>query len=165
MDGPDEAALSALDQERANARIGSAAGAGERIGFARRKNIAHRSKCAGMLLDVIGERPDPRRSLDRLRLGLRRGNRRPERMGESGIDPAGLGEMIKRCALVEPAHLDRPFNRRAFTIELEPTIGAAGNGHNAAVDLRGKRLVDLQLGLTGRFAFCQRRIIQKGKTH
>ena len=45
--------------------------------------------------------------------------------------------MIKRLALVEAAHLHRPFDRLAAATKRKRAIGLARDRKHAAIDLRG----------------------------
>src|SRR5258708_25054040 len=107
----DEAGPAGLAEERENARVGGTACACERIGLGRGKEIGRLAKGRDMLLDVVGERLDPTRGLDRVRVILRRfvlrgRYRAAKRVGEAGIDLARSRQMVERRILVETAHLD-----------------------------------------------------------
>ena len=165
MSAADEPASSARQQERTNAPVGGAARLGEGDCFGRRKKLGPLPERGVVLLDIVGERVDPRSSLDRGRAGMRRRHRAAERVGQRGVDPACIGQMVERGLLVEAAHLDRPFHRRAVAVEREPSVRRAGDRHHAQIDVRRKSPVDLELGLAGALALLEGRIIQERKAH
>ena len=82
----------------------------------------------------------------------------------ASIRPASA-RPVERRLLVEAAHLDRPFDRRAGAVEREPAVRRARDRHHAQIDLGRERPVDLELGLAGALALIEGRIIQEREAH
>ena len=116
-----------------------------------------------VFVDVGAERFDPRLCLDGRRFGVGRGDGAAERIGEIVVDL--IGDVIERAVLVEPHHVDRPFDRLAVAADREPAVALARDGDDAAIKFRRQRPVDLDLGLARGFALGERRIIEKRKAH
>ena len=90
-------------------------------------------------------------------------HRAAEPVGERGIDAALLGEAVEGCRLVEPAHLDRPFDRLTGAVERQPSVRLARDRRHSAIDLGCKCPVDRKLRLARGLALFQGRIVEKGK--
>ena len=165
MDTTDEATPAALDQQRMNAPIGGATGARELFDLGCREQIGHLAKRAGVLVDIGRQRRDPGRRLDDRCMRMRHGDGAAERVGEIGVDASRRGEVIEGLRLVEAAHLDRPFDRRATAVECQSPIRVARDRHDAAIDIRRIGAVDLELGRAGGLALVEGGKIQEGKAH
>ncbi len=74
---------------------------------------------------------------------------------QSGIQCAGLREMIQRQPLIEARHLDGIFDRPPVTVDAERAVMALGDGNNAAVNLWCGWTVNLDLFFAGRLSFGQ----------
>ena len=96
---------------------------------------------------------------------MRRRHGAAERIGQCRIDPARLRQVVEGRILVETAHLDSPFDRRAGAVEREPAVRLARDRHDAAIDFRRERPVDLELGLAGLLALVEGRIVEERKAH
>ena len=118
-----------------------------------------------MLVDVIGQRFHPGTGIDCGRRRVRRRHGAAERIGQCRVDPARLSQVVEGRSLVETAHLDSPFHRRAGAVEREPAVRFARDRHDAAIDFRRERAVDLELGLAGLLAPVEGRIVEERKAH
>ncbi len=165
MNVPDEPAVSALGEKRADAGISGAARLRQRIAGVRRKEIGCRSEGLGVLLDIVSDRLDPAFRRDRRHRAVCVGDGPPQGVGEIGVDLARLREMIEGCGFVEAAHLHRPLHRGSAATECEAAVGLARDRPHAAIDLRREHAVDPHLRLAHRLAPFQGRIIQEWKAH
>ncbi len=163
MDAADQAAPAAVAQQRQDALVGSPAQAFQGVDFGASKKLWVLAERLGVFADIGTDRCDPRRHFDRLRAGMGVGNGSAERIGQCFVDFAG--EMIEGAPLVEAAHLDRPFHRRAFAANRQLAVSFAGDGDDAAIDFRRVGCVDRKLGLAGQFALSERRVVEKRKAH
>src|SRR5262249_59767188 len=89
----------------------------------------------------------------------------PEGIGECLVNSAGVGQVVKRLAVVETTHLDDPFDRLAFSVDCEPAVRLARDRVCAAVNCRGVGAVDGDLGFAGGSTPSQSGKIEKGKAH
>ena len=164
VDAADEASR-ALEQERMNAGIGRSARAREGVDALGRKQIGRLDKGRDVLVDVICQRFHPGTGIDCGRRRVRRRHGSAERIGQCRVDPAGLSQVVEGRPLVETAHLDSPFHRRAGAVEREPAVRLARDRHDATIDFRRERAVDLKLGLAGLLAQVEGRIVEERKAH
>ncbi|MEH6952741.1 hypothetical protein V4R08_15830 (plasmid) [Nitrobacter sp. NHB1] len=74
-----------------------------------------------------------------------------------------MREVIQRQTLVEALHLDGIFDRQPVAVDAERTVIALCDCDNAAVDLRRRWTIDLDLFFAGRLPFRQCGIIEKWK--
>ncbi len=166
VDAADEPAPPALDQQRMNAPVGGAARARERIDVGGRKQLGRLAEGRDMLLDIVRERLDP----GRRRRPRRRRHAPPPRRGRAhppapaSIAPASASRSSVASSR-EAAHLHRPLDRRAVAVEREPPVRLARDRHDPAVDVGRERPVDLELGLAGRLALVEGRIVEKREAH
>ena len=86
-----------------------------------------------------------------------------DRCGGAGIDRPGFCYMIERQTLVETNHIDGPFDRKPFAINVEPSILVACNGNNASIDLRRKLPVNVHLFFAGCLPLAQCRVVEERK--
>ena len=165
VDAADQPAPPALGQQRMDAPIGGAAHARERIDLGRRKQLGRLAEGGNVLLDIVGDRLDPGLRRDRCRAAVGRRHRAAERVRQRRIDLAVVGQAVERRVLGETAHLDRPLDRRAAAVERQPPVWRARDRHDAAIDVRRERPVDLDLGLAGRLALVEARIVEEREAH
>ena len=165
MSAADQAAPAALREKRADARVGGTARRRQRSQLGLREKRGHLPERGVVLLDIVRECRDPGLRFDRARPGVRRGDRAAKRIGQRRVDLARVGQPVERRLLVEAAHLDRPFDRRAGTVQREPAVRPARDRHHATVDLGSEWPVDLELRLAGLFAAIERRVIQEREAH
>ena len=116
-----------------------------------------------MLVDIDPDRLDPGLGVDDRRRLVGGGDGAAERIGEVVVDL--VRQMIEGAVLVEAAHVDRPFDRRAVAADREPSVTRARDGHDAAINFWRERPVDLDLGFAGGFALFERGKIEKRKAH
>jgi hypothetical protein len=94
---------------------------------------------------------------------VRSGDGARECVGKCLVDFAGRS--IECTRLVEAKHLDRPLDRCALAADCQSAVGFPGDGDDAPVDVRRIGSIDGKLGLAGRPALGERRIIEKGEAH
>ena len=117
-----------------------------------------------MLVDVALDRCDPARGISGRGIGVRRRNGAAKRVGERGVDTSGRGEVVEREALVEAAHLDRPFDRLPAPVERQPPVRLTRDRDDAAVDAGRGAAVDRKFGFAGGLALVERGVIEERKT-
>ena len=83
-----------------------------------------------------------------LRDGMELRNGRSQRRHQFEIQTPGRGETVEECVLREAIHLDHPIDRWAGSAKRECSAGLAGDGHDAAVDVRCGAPVEAHLGVT-----------------
>src|SRR5262249_54764265 len=135
MDATDEPTPSALDEKRPDVFIGTATRACELVDLIRRKHVGRLPEGRDVFIDVVGNSLDPWPRRDRWRARVRRCHGAPYGVCKGGVDPSLPGKMIEGLRLVEAAHFDCPFDRRAAAADRELPISLACDRHNAAVDL------------------------------
>jgi hypothetical protein len=72
--------MSALEEERTDARVGGAALRRQQLDLGWRKKVGQRPECGVVLLDIVGERRDPRLGFDRAGAGVKCRHRAAERV-------------------------------------------------------------------------------------
>ena len=132
---PNQASFATREKERAKAGMGSAAPLRQTLGLRCGKKIGSPAECGAVLLDIFAKRRDPWFGLDRAGAGVKCCHRVTERIGERRINLSRLCQAIERRVLVEAAHFERPFHGRAGSVELEPVVALARDGHHAEVDV------------------------------
>ena len=90
-------------------------------------------------------------------------DRHGQESGEIAIQTTSGGKMIEGLAVIEATHLHGILDRCTGSIEFDRSIRRPGDGDHAQVDVRRKRLIDLQLLHTSRLALCKSRIVEKGQ--
>src|SRR5262249_50876755 len=71
MEAPNQASVSACDEERAKAGMGGVAPLRQRLNLRPREEIGTLAQCGVVLFDIIGEGGDPRLSFDRAGAGVK----------------------------------------------------------------------------------------------
>jgi hypothetical protein len=84
-------------------------------------------------------------------------------LGHPRVQSAAVGQTIQRLALIEPMHLDGPFDDFTMSVECQSPVFFPRDRHHTSIELRRKAAVDLQFGSARSSAFVQRRIIEKWK--
>src|SRR5262249_23316771 len=95
---------------------------------------------------------------------MRQGNGTSQRICKAGVDPAALSQTIEGRIFVEAVHLDGPFDGVPGSCNGQSSVRLAGDGDDAAINRRCKRLIDSELRLAGCFALVEGRIVEKGKS-
>ena len=121
---PHQAGALARGQQRPHALECGARRRGQARHRLRRKQFGRRAQLGIVLRDDLGELIGKAGGLDDRRRRVRARHRAPERVGERGVDPSGLGQMIERLRLVEAPHLDRPFHRLTRAADGERAVCA-----------------------------------------
>ena len=129
----DEAARSARQQQRPNARKRLPARGREPLDRSGGKQRGVLAEGSVVLLDIGGKRVDPRRGLDHRRAGMGRGDGAGEAVRQREIDSAMVGETIERLGLVEAVHLDRIFDGFALAPERQRAVQFARDRDDAAI--------------------------------
>ena len=110
----------------------------------------------GIGLDQQGDRFDPGRFVGDGRLVVSLRDRIGQFLGQPAVDGIRLRQPVERQVLVEPDHVDGPFDDVAGAGDVQPAAGAPRDGRAAAIDLRREPAIDLDLALAGILAFGQR---------
>ena len=118
----------------------------------------------GIAFDDARNRIDPGFGRRQRRDGVGGRDRFRDGVDESGIERAGLGQMVDGLAFVEAAHFDGIFDRFTLAVDLERSVAALRDRDHAMVDLRRELAVDPDLFVAGGFPLLQRRIVEEGKT-
>ena len=111
VNAADETLPPTLPQQGDDALMASAAGARQRLDFSGGKNVGIVPERLGVLVDIGTERRDPGVRFDGRRLGVGRGDRPAQSIGQRVVDFAD--DVVERALLVETPHIDRPFDRVA----------------------------------------------------
>ncbi len=139
----------------------------QRVDLGRRKKIGPLAERGVVLLDIVGERRDPRLGFDRA--GGAHGaaaTARPSASASAASILPACAKPVERRVLVEAAHFDRPFDRACRHRRARAGRPASRViAHHAAVDLGRERPVDAKLRLAGALALGERRIVQERKAH
>src|SRR3954453_18904303 len=80
-----------------------------------------------------------------------------------GIDLVATGKIVECRALVEPSHLDRPFDRGTSPADREMSVGLLRDRHSAQINARREWPVHLHLGFAGGLAFLETGEVEEGE--
>ncbi len=144
-----------MQQRRARCESGHEART-QRRDRGRRENIRGSGKPIECIFDPAEEHF--RRSACALRRMFMRGDDDfGEARGNTEIEFAPLGQTIKRLRLVEPAHVDRPFDDRAFRASKAKSARVAPDRHRAEIEIRRIGAID------GDFVFASSAALFEGR--
>jgi hypothetical protein len=163
VDVADQPGTAALAQQRDNALVGAAAGFGQGLVIGLGKNLWLFAERFKVFVDIFADGFDPRLCLDRFDLCMGVGDGAAKRLGQAFVNLAR--NVVERLALVEAAHVDRPFDGLAAAVQREFAAAVADDGDDAAVYFGRIGCVDLEFGFARGFALFEGRIIEERKFH
>ncbi len=164
VDAAYQAAPAPLLQQRHDALVGGAAGAGQGVDLGAGKNLRMLLECLDMLVDVGADAPRsrlPLRPAARVRAPRRRHGQAHRPAPRRSRRPSGQACAISSKRRISTAHSTGAPLPAIASLPSASRVMAM----TRAIDFRRIGRVDGKLGLAGLLALTQRRIVEKGKAH
>ena len=127
-----------------------------------REDHVSRGELPEGLPDHTAERPRRRHAVVDLRLAIGCEQQLDEPHHQRRAEFATLGDMIERAGLVEPPHVNGPFDRLAFAADPQP-LPLPRDRNGAEIDVGRIALVDGDLRLAGTSPPGEGRLIEEGE--